>query len=154
VARMERELKQFADATLEEIHERKTLTDKHNTQVKMVDAETEALKRSTEDIRHELSGILSEFEEVLPVVHSAFMKIGCEKMFAQAEDAQPGQAPDIDDVSKPQLPAMFSAPSTVQSIRSGISVHNLPLVSVVLCVCFSRQPAERPEPAVLHIFHI
>lgn len=163
IARTEKELKEFASHTLTEIQEvrwrslpesardiypiccyfvclqRRVYSEKAAENVKQLDANTSSIENSIGEVSSEVNVILTEFEELLPVVHGLFAKIGCEKMFSHADDATEGQTtgPSDTDVSKPQLPAMFASPGVIQTIRSGITAYNLPLVRMSLFKCES-----------------
>ena len=114
--------------------QRKTVTEKYSSFATALDVNTSSLEAATVDVKKEVDNIQGEFEELLPVIHSLFVKIGCEKMFAGADDTGTASIASVDtaeDATKPHLPAMFSSPAIVQTIRSGVSVHSLPLVRCI-----------------------
>lgn len=118
--------------------QRREASEKQAATTKLLDDGIVTTESAIAAISDETKDILRQFEELLPVVHQTFQKIGCEKMFSEdsinqmnaaaAVVAEGGEAVVATDVTRPVLPPMFAAPSFVQAIRSGITVHNLPMV--------------------------
>lgn len=126
IALMEKELKTFADSTLADIQERRHTSERNSAALLLIEESATAAELATADIHVDTTAVMHQFGELLPIVHIAFVKIGCEKMFAPPEELS-GMGEAESEFSKPAIPAMFASPNVIQTVRSGLTTNNLPL---------------------------